>query len=946
MKGKVAKVDKVYKMDINHELEQIIEKYDLDRHYPAYRASRQACAFMKNWLEVLSDTKGTFLFISMDDYALQLIRGWIVGEGSNISTLKITSPEDLAEYIVKLQNVDKIYIVSYTRTIEILHWLWRHDFVAESVYDVLENHHIYTQMEYYRFFTPLVESDELNHDDRYKEKSIDGAGETLYEYYYQKQRLMHAVSMKDNSRITEKLFFLAICMRNFLEAERILKTMHYNSGYEKCWNEIEELLDRIRKTLSLKNQKHIIVYWLDGLSYEYADKMEYLQERREHSLYFHNVYAVTPFTNPTVRTMFCGVRQVDDLGYKIDDIGLDNSLLLKDIIAQGYQFSVLSAVFGHHFDKRYKSYNENTLLTPCSEVFWNLTDQMINEENPMVYLAHALVETHTPRLSVRRNNFEREFGTEPEVVDAQIQELNAQLRFYDAMLGNSHYRVYMSDHGPGHFVPINRIHILFQIYHAAWEKKDVHKLFCLLDFSKIIHQLLIGENIDDTIWNRQYVPVQDVDYYNVHTLKEVLKKSGLDVLPFRTAYKGVVTSDYAYFRFKTGDELLHKWSDGLYVPVLGMNNDQKDSALFKELRVMAGEFPKELDSDPKFSYAANTYTVYVNVQKTVMEAAKLINEMLVGYEDGSIALLEGGCHSRQLYAILTEENRRKIGGIIDQDAQCLCRSLGYRVYQVEDVLPDNIKAVLLSTHDNLVELKTEAKKVYSNLAIIDIYEYWKGCGYNFTRDFWYGLEEDHEITNLPEIDRKNEVSLFVELQKIVGNLSGNMDIPLERSRLFRDLRHEIGWFSKKMNLNLEGSIDKIHGNVKETIKIAAKLLNEKFAEYADGSIALRSGGYHTKQLCAILTRENRNKIGGIIDASDQFICEYFGYKIFKPGEILPENIKAVLLSSYLNLHELKAEADRLYGHLVILDIYQYWKDHGYYFWKDFWYGTENDWRSI
>ena len=904
-----------------------------------------ACAFIKNWIEKLSNTKDTFLFISMDRYALQLIRGWIIGD--NISTLRISSLEELAEYTVKLQSVDRIYIVSYTRTIEILHWLWRHDFRAESVYDVLENHHIYAQMEYYRFFTPLVDSVELDFTDLLKASSIDGSYSTLYEYYYQKQRLMHAVSKEDKRRIVEKLFFLAVCMRNFVEAERILKTMHYNTrfcDYEKCWTELEELLDKIRKMLSVKKQNHIIIYWLDALSYAYVEKMEYLRERRDHSVFFDNAYTVSPYTNPTLRAMFCGVRQVDDLGYKISHIGLDNSPLLKDIIAQGYQLSVLSDVF-RNFDKGYNQYSENTKLTPCSELFWNLAAQIINEENPTVYLAHALVEIHSPRLSVRRNNIEDRALRDSEELEEQIRELNAQLRFYDEMFGDSPYRVYMSDHGASN-IPLNNMHILFQVYHATWRKREVHKLFCYLDFYKIMHQLLIAEAIDDTIWDRQYIPVQDVGYYNVDRLKVFFMNEGLTLLPFRTAYKGVVTSEYAYIHFKTGDELLHKWSDGLYVPVLWMNNAQKNSRLFRELREMAGEFPEELESDPKFNYASNTYTIYENMKKTVLGAAKLINEMLAGYEDGSVAFLKGGYHSRQLYAVLTEENRRKVGGIIDRDTQCLCNSLGYRVYQTDDVLPDDIKAVLLSTHDNLAELKEEAKKAYSHLEIIDIYEYWKGCGYLFTRDFWYGLEEDHEIADFlgANEDGIYETPLFMELQNIVGSPSGYIDIPQESSKLFKDLRFGVKWFSKKMNSDIGEYIHVICENVIKTIKIAARLLNEKFDEYSDDSIALRPGGYHTKQLCAILTRENRKKIGGIIEANDQCICENLGYKIYKPGETLPESIKAVLLSSYLNLDEFKAEADKLYGKLEIIDIYQYWKECGYCFWKDFWYGTENDWK--
>ena len=40
------------KLDIDKELERIIEKYELDRHYPAYRVSRQASNFIRKWVRV------------------------------------------------------------------------------------------------------------------------------------------------------------------------------------------------------------------------------------------------------------------------------------------------------------------------------------------------------------------------------------------------------------------------------------------------------------------------------------------------------------------------------------------------------------------------------------------------------------------------------------------------------------------------------------------------------------------------------------------------------------------------------------------------------------------------------------------------------------------------------------------------------------------------------
>ena len=182
-------------------------------------------------------------------------------------------------------------------------------------------------MEFYRFFSPLQMSPELNLNENLEEKSIDGSSLVLYEFYYQKQRLLHSVCMKEQKRLKEKLFFLSLCMKNFLEAENILNTMFEADEFKRCWNEIQQLFSQVREILFLKKEKDIIIYWIDAMSYEESKKLEYLESRRTHSLYFHNAYAETPYTNAVCRSMFCELRQVDDLGYKIKNIDSQNSSL-------------------------------------------------------------------------------------------------------------------------------------------------------------------------------------------------------------------------------------------------------------------------------------------------------------------------------------------------------------------------------------------------------------------------------------------------------------------------------------------------------------------------------------------------------------------------------------------------------------------------------------------
>lgn len=732
------------KMDIDKELEQIIEKYNLDRHYPAYRTSRRACDFLEKWVRRLAEGKEKILFLSMDEYALKLIDGWARAE--NINTLFVEALGELEKdtgrgYSDELQRTDKIFVVSYTRTIEILHWLWRHGFQAESVYDILENEQIYLQMEFYRFFTPIKTNPELELYENIELRSLDGSSMVLYEYYYQKQRLRHSARIKDIERITEKLFFLAICMRNFLEAKKILDMMKKTADYRQCWDEVQDLFIKVKHTLKMKTQSNVIIYWLDMLPYEEAEKMKYLQSKRNHSLYFHNAHTVTPYTNPVCKSMFCNIRQVDDLGYCEEHISVDNSILLRDIVNRGYQFCLISDYLKKMFVVEYSHCVGLTKEATSSEVFWNLVKQILYSEKKTVYLVHTLMELHAPMLSVRRDRFEKQYMMGER--DKQIQELDEQLCFYDSLLGDLFYRIYMSDHGYGDIR--KKVHIHFQVYHASWKRQETEKMFCLLDFNKIMRQLLRGQEIDDSMWERTFTPIQDVDYYNKRSLKEILqRKQGID-LCFLTAYKGIVTKEGLYVHFKTGDEIFCEESEEWPKVPLFLSEEEKSSAYICDLRKKAGGFPAALDSAPKFEYAKYTYRAYENIKSTIYAIAKLLNEKFSAYADGGVALRMGGEHSGQLYELLTEVNKKKIGGIIDKNKQCVCAKLGVPIFEPGERLPDTMQAILLSSKIYLEELKEEAKSLYGELEVIDIYQYWEQAGYYFSRDFWFGQDEDYEV---------------------------------------------------------------------------------------------------------------------------------------------------------------------------------------------------------
>lgn len=679
----------------------------------------------------------------MDEHALDLIQHWATNR--NINTLYIAAVEDLENFKDDLMKADKLFIISYTRTIEILHWIWKHNLEAESVYDILENEQIYLQMEFYRFIVPLKKSPELGLLSFWEEKSVDGSSLTLYEYYYQKQRLFHSKDEEDKTRIREKLFFLSICMRNFIEAKRILDELYCADEFNRYWEEQENLFVKIKELLAERKQNSIVIYWLDAMLEEESDKFEYLKDRRAHSLYFENAFTVTPYTNPTCKAMFCGIRQVDDLGYKVNSINADNSPLLRDIGEQNYRFSLISDYLSRLFEPAYSHCIGNTKISPCSEVFWDLLDQVIVDEHETVYLAHTLMELHNPKLSVRREQFEDEYEYQfnDQLFLTQRQELNDQLRFYDEMIGDNFYRIYMSDHGRTHDVRW-AFHIYLQIYHKTWSQRRTDKLFCFLDFSKIMHQLLTGKEIDDSVWDRDYVPVQDVDHYSKNVLKALLRINTYPIT-YLSGYKGVADRKGIYLHFKTGDELYNKWTELDKDPIFYVENPDKDSEIFAEMSKTAGWFPEQISQDPKFQYSAYIYEIYENVKKTTKCIANLINDKLEKYEDGSIALRMGGNHSWHLYSILTEASRKKIGCIIDNNPKCLCSRLNIPVVSQNEILGCEVQNILLSSFFRLEELQNEAKKIYKNMNIINIYNYWESLGFRFNNDFWYGLDQDHQI---------------------------------------------------------------------------------------------------------------------------------------------------------------------------------------------------------
>lgn len=116
---------------------------------------------------------------------------------------------------------------------------------------------------------------------------------------------------------------------------------------------------------------------------------------------------------------------------------------------------------------------------------------------------------------------------------------------------------------------------------------------------------------------------------------------------------------------------------------------------------------------------------------------------------------------------------------------------------------------------------------------------------------------------------------------------------------------------------------------------AFELLNQLIEKYPDNSVAVRLGGEHSMEVFFWLSKENKKKIYCFIDNNPKCICSKLGDIISLNEAFTHKEIKAVILSSYVNLSMLKKEAESYPQNIQRLDIYDYFAKNNYKLEHDF-----------
>lgn len=722
-------------MDINKKINDIILRYQLDQYYPGFRKKLLGEAVLIKWME--SMPKERVLCVGADREDINYFSHLFYNCKKRYSYYLYSKKTERSE-----EEFDYILVISKKAGSEMLHWCARSKRTIIFLYDYLELHGICCEDELYKII-------DIDYDGMLENSFPAKRGWReiiLMEFYMQKTKLALAENEQYRRHYAQKLFFLSLYIRNFIQAEKYQKMLEeageQSSG--NAWKEVQALLTDIRHRLHSRKSADIVMLWMDAVSYGTGQDMPFLQKQVDGGVNYENAFTVTPRTNPTAQTLFSGEKLIDDSLYLKKEITEENSVVIQDLLNHGYVCKVISGYLVI-FERKLRSENYHELYTPCSVVFWDMLYNLLNSESPVFLLAHALTEGHAPHLTTDME--EKDFCSWSSRLHKGHLELDRQMEFYMDFLGKEVVKIFMSDHGQPQVK--EQFHTYFIVKGKNYQRRAAKELFSYVDFHKLLHEILEGNKLDHPIFDREYAEVQMLDFYNNRIIGDIIrKKRTLSLSGF--GYFGIVTKDHLYLNYHIGNEYLARWNHMEFEPHLRYKaNNICDDSLVPYFREILGNKRVNINENEKFRYTRYLYKLYKNYLKKREKVFNQVNGFFQGYSEQSIVLRMGGAHSAELFGILTTENKKKLLCIADANENCRCLSLGLSIVPVESIKEDSrVQAVVLSSFDHLEELRKEADNYPTSIDIIDIYKNLEEHGIHCDNNFYavdYMIDEDYDV---------------------------------------------------------------------------------------------------------------------------------------------------------------------------------------------------------
>ena len=715
-------------VDIEYELNKLIFKHNIDKRFPIYRKYVKAYDILKYYYQQLLLKEQLIVLISESETDLKWMQSCVCLKEEKKIVYNVI---DISKNVLEK---DVVYInLSYCHRDEIALFLAERDLETVSIYNLFEEQDLYFQNAFY---------------DVYAEEYASFRGGELKRDFYHfdichcffRHRRMFELSKKpeERQRYLEKLIFDSVMAKDFLTIGKYIDFIETKekARYVAFYQEVQKLFQIIKQELQ-GCKESVLLFWLDALEYDEACAMEYLQEMDSTAVSFSNAYTVTPYTGPTFKALITGKRTVDDEAFRLERIMEKDSVLLQELKRHDYGFKYYGVY--NYLEKSKKANAFYTWYTPITQLYWDLIRELLLQtgNQKQVCLLHELLQTHVPFISLgltgQEYNGRQEWaGQQVNSVDRETQAkesrkyVDEQLRFYGELLPKEMTKIYLSDHGHTRF---GRFHTFLKIQNEKLGARQIKEMFSYKDFGKLLLDIIIRNQIDESYLLDDYVLIQDVDYYNEVYINDLVDRC--DFSPeLMFGYQGVITLTDMFIKHNNGTVFYVKHK-----------NDEKmvtDERL-EYLENLLSTKKIDVWTEEKFKATRQIYRAWeksaYRYDKEEKSKFRIIRGVFQSIKEDEVLAIRGaGVEAIRLLMLLPYELRLKVKYVIDHNVNCVAGSMGIRVISPDEISDYVIDKILLCSFENKDIWKKELANY--NIPLIDLYVEFEKEGIMCTSAFY------------------------------------------------------------------------------------------------------------------------------------------------------------------------------------------------------------------
>ncbi len=569
-------------------------------------------------------------------------------------------------------------------------------------------------------------------------KPIDNAHNVNYALWEIKNQLMGRISYGDAAldkpKMLKQYLFCCLYAKDFPEAFWGLEEFEALIGVAEAKaikDELQALIAAISKALRERKQEDIIIYWVDMLPYEDKEMLPCVNKRMNEGLFFTNSYTVTPWTNPTLRTMFSNRTEITGGGYGITSLDRETSPLVAMLEDDGFDIKIYSCYFGAYASKFTVKPNE-TEHAPSTINLWNMVKSLVESDKKQFAIIQMVQETHLPCICAMTDPEDIAEGKvilptfkQEHIIATGTRCCDRMFGFYDALLPESTERIIMSDHGRDKICkPWSAYHTVFSIISPKVEPGIYTDIFSLLDFYPLVDCMIHGGDFKTDLPKRKYSPIEQLPPYN-RTRCEMLSKGSLTVESRNMGAQGFINQDEIFISYTTGGRFYSRGA-ALEARASFFVDSFEEGADLEHIKWLESQIKWDMSylSVGNYKNALIAFPMFNVWRRNHFIKRQVVNELVSYCKDGLVALRTGHYASNIYMQMLTPENRKRVVAVVDINEECFCHTqCGMRL-----VTPDKVSSLGVSRLINTScaikkdSLLAEQKRLYPEVEICDIYE--------------------------------------------------------------------------------------------------------------------------------------------------------------------------------------------------------------------------------